>query len=74
MLKKNNKERAISELRKNKIESIFNIIPNLSDKTLDYVEEKYKISNLINETFDSKKNTILIFRQHYFYYLECKLE
>ncbi|MGN0993225.1 MAG: transposase [Bacilli bacterium] len=54
MLKINNKERVIEEMNENKIENIFNIIPNLSDKVLDYVEEKYAISKLINETFESK--------------------
>ena len=55
MLKINNKERVIEEVIENKIENIFNIIPNLSDKVLDYVEEKYAVSKLINETFKSKK-------------------
>lgn len=55
MLKINNKERVIEKVIENKIENIFNIIPNLSDKVLDYVEEKYAVSKLINETFKSKK-------------------
>lgn len=54
MLKINNKERVIEELKENKLENIFNIIPNLSDKVLDYVEKEYKICELINKSFDSK--------------------
>lgn len=54
MLKINNKERVIEEILENKIENIFNIIPNLSDKVLDYVEEKYAVSELINKTFESR--------------------
>lgn len=55
MLKKNNKEMAIKEFNDNKVEYIFNIIPNLSDKILDYIEEKYNVSKMINDTFDSRK-------------------
>ena len=43
------------ELKENKLENIFNIIPNLSDKVLNYVEKEYKICELINKSFDSKK-------------------
>ena len=54
MLKKNNKERVIEEINENKVENIFNVIPNLSDKVLDYVENEYEVSKLINETFESR--------------------
>lgn len=54
MLKINNKDRVIEEINEDKIENIFNVIPNISDKVLDYVEDTYAISKLINETFDSK--------------------
>ena len=40
MIKKNNKERVVEEINENKLENVFNIIPNLSDKVLDYNEEK----------------------------------
>ena len=55
MLKRNNKKRVIEEINENKLENIFNIIPNLSDKVLDYNEEKFNITNMIDETFDSKR-------------------
>ena len=55
MIKKNNKERVIEEIGENKLENVFNIIPNLSDKVLDYNEEKYNITNMIDESFDSKR-------------------
>lgn len=55
MIKLNNKERVIEEINENKIENIFNIIPNLSDKVLDYNETNYNILNIINETFEDKR-------------------
>ena len=55
MIKKNNKERVVEEINENKLENVFNIIPNLSDKVLDYNEEKYNITNMIDESFDSKR-------------------
>ena len=55
MLKKNNKEKTLKEFNDNKIESIFNIIPNLSDKVLDFVEENYNILGIIKNTFNSKR-------------------
>ena len=54
MLKINNKNRVIEEINENKLENVFNIIPNLSDKVLDYVEKEYEISKLINESFENK--------------------
>ena len=44
MIKKNNKERVVEEINENKLENVFNIIPNLSDKVLDYNEEKYTVT------------------------------
>lgn len=55
MLKKNNKEKTLKEFNDNKIESIFNIIPNLSDKVLDFVEDNYNVLDIIKKTFNSKK-------------------
>lgn len=49
----NNKERVIEEINKNKLENIFNIISNLSDKVLDYNE---KISNIIEMIKDAFKD------------------
>ena len=46
LIKKNNKERVVDEINENKLENVFNIIPNLSDKVLDYNEEKYNITNM----------------------------
>ena len=54
MIKINNKEKVIEEINKNKIENIFNVMPNISDKVLDYIEQSFKISELINEEFESK--------------------
>lgn len=54
MLKINKKERVIEEINEGKIENIFNIVPNISDKVLDYIEDKYSVSQLINDTFDNK--------------------
>ena len=54
-IKKNNKEKAIEELEKNKLENVFNIIPNLSDKVLDYSEEKYNITTIIEDSFEEKR-------------------
>lgn len=55
MLKINNKDKVIEEINENKMENIFNIIPNISDKVLNYVEDNYNITELINETFESKQ-------------------
>ena len=54
-IKKNDKEKAIEELEENKLENVFNIIPNLSDKVLDYSEEKYGITKIIEEKFEDKR-------------------
>ena len=55
MLKISSKEKVIEEINEGKIESIFNIIPNISDKVLDYNEEHYSISKLIDTTFEDKR-------------------
>lgn len=55
MKKKNSKERVIEEIKDNKIENIFNIIPNISDKVMDYNEDNYEIINIINSTFNDKR-------------------
>lgn len=55
MIKLNNKERVIEEINDNKLESVFNIIPNLSDKVLDYNEKNYNIVNIINGTFEEQR-------------------
>lgn len=55
MLKRNNKERVIEEINENRIENIFNIIPNLSDKVLDYNQINFDIVDLINNSFEDKR-------------------
>ena len=55
MIKINNKERVIEEINENKLKNIFNIIPNLSDKVMDYIEEKFEISKTMDVTFDDRK-------------------
>lgn len=55
MIKFENKERVIEEINDNKIENIFNIIPNLSDKVIDYMERSHKIIDMMNTSFDDKK-------------------
>lgn len=56
MIKINNKERVIEEINENKLENIFNIIPNLSDKVMDYNEEKFEITKMIDNTFEDKRS------------------
>ena len=56
MIKKNNKQRVIEEINENKIENIFNIIPNISDKVIDYNEENFGITNIIDEIFEDKRS------------------
>lgn len=56
MIKLNNKERVIEELNDNRLENVFNIIPNLSDKVLDYNVVNYNITKIIEETFEDKRN------------------
>lgn len=56
MIKINNKERVIEEINENKIENVFNIIPNLSDKVLDYNELNFNISDMLNKTFEDKRS------------------
>ena len=55
MIKINNKERVIEEINENMVENTFNIIPNLSDKVLDFNEENYNISELIDSKFEDKR-------------------
>lgn len=55
MIKKENKERVIEEINESKLENIFNIIPNLSDKVIDYVEKEFCITGLIDKTFNDNK-------------------
>lgn len=55
MIKLNNKERIIEEINENKLENIFNIIPNLSDKVLDYNEKNYNIVEMIKDTFEDQR-------------------
>lgn len=56
MIKINNKERAIEEINENKLENAFNIIPNLSDKVLDYNQRNYNIIDMIDNSFDDKRS------------------
>ena len=49
MIKLNNKERVIEEINENKLENVFNIIPNLSDKGLDYNQKNYNITSIIEK-------------------------
>ena len=55
MIKLNNKERVLEEINENKLENVFNIIPNLSDKVLDYNQKSYNIINIIEKTFEDKR-------------------
>ena len=55
MIKLNNKERVIEEINENRLENIFNIIPNLSDKVLDYNEKNYNIVEMIKDTFEDQR-------------------
>lgn len=55
MIKKNNKERVIEEIKENKIENVFNIIPNLSDKVLDYNQINFNIVDMIDNLFEDKR-------------------
>lgn len=55
MIKTNNKEKVIEEINANSIVDIFNIIPNLSDKVLDYNEKEFNIIDIIDTTFDIKR-------------------
>lgn len=55
MIKRNNKERVIEEINENRLENIFNIVPNLADKVLDYVEEKYNITKMVSETIEDRR-------------------
>lgn len=55
MIKINNREKAEEELKDGKLENVFNIFPNLSDKVIDYNEEQYKIIDLIEETFEDAR-------------------
>ena len=55
MLKRNSKRNVIKEIKENKFVNAFNIIPNLSDKVLDYNENKFNICELVNDTFEDKR-------------------
>ena len=55
MIKINSQERVIEEINEEMIENIFNIIPNVSDKILDYIQEKTEICELIDATFNDKR-------------------
>ena len=50
-----NRIRIIEEINEEMIENIFNIIPNVSDKILDYIQEKTEICELIDTTFNDKR-------------------
>ena len=60
MIKTLNKEKVIKILTKEEYEYInaFNIIPNLSDKVLDYVEQNYGITEMIPQYIEEKRNKI----------------
>lgn len=55
MIKVSNMERTIEELNENMVENVFNIIPNISDKVLDYNEKNFHICDLINNNFIDKR-------------------
>ena len=55
MLKRNNKERVIEEIKENKIKNVFNIIPNLADKVLDYNQLNFNIVDMIDNLFEDKR-------------------
>lgn len=55
MIKINDREKAEKELEEGKLENVFNIFPNLSDKVIDYNEEQYKIIDLIDDTFEDAR-------------------
>lgn len=55
MIKKNDKVKTVEEINNGKLENIFNIIPNLSDKVLDYSQRTFDIVSLIRNTFEDKR-------------------
>ena len=57
MIKTLNKEKAIKILTEEEYEHMnaFNIIPNLSDKVLDYAEKNYGIIEIISQFLEEKR-------------------
>lgn len=55
MLKRNNKERVKEEIIEDKLINIFNIIPNITDKTLDYMENNFEITNIFRDNIEDKR-------------------
>lgn len=55
MIKKNNKKKVIEEINQKNIIDIFNIIPNMCDKILNYVEKEFNIIDLIKKVLIDKR-------------------
>jgi len=53
--KKNNKKKVIEEINQKNIIDIFNIIPNMCDKVLNYVEKEINIIDLIKKVLIDKR-------------------
>ena len=62
MIRTLNKEKVIKILTEEEYEymNAFNIIPNLSDKVLDYAEKNYGIIEIISQFLEKKENKIPI--------------
>ncbi len=55
MIKENNKDKAIKELKEIGLENAFNIIPNLTDKVLDYMENNYNVTEILGNNLEDKR-------------------
>lgn len=55
MIKNNNKDRVIEEIKELGLENAFNIIPNLTDKVLDYVENNYHVTEIMSNNLEDMR-------------------
>ncbi len=55
MIKKNNKDRLIEEIKETELENAFAVIPNLADKVLNYMENNYHVTEIMNNCLEEKR-------------------
>lgn len=76
MIKKQDKEKVIKILTSEEFNHMnaFNIIPNLSDKVIDYNERNFNFIDIIMKSLEEKESMIHHLKCHFLLWPECKQE